>query len=60
MCAKSRALLRGNLQATIEDVKAVAHPVLRHRILTNFTAQAEGVDSDDIIDKLLATIAVKA
>jgi MoxR-like ATPase len=56
LCAKSRALLRGNLQATIEDVRAVAHPVLRHRIVTNFTAQAEGVDSDDIIDKLLASI----
>src|ERR1700712_2582496 len=60
LCAKSRALLRGNLHATIEDVKAIAHPVLRHRIVTNFTAQAEGVDSDDIIDKLLATVSDKA
>jgi MoxR-like ATPase len=59
LCAKSRALLRGNLQATIEDVKAVIHPVLRHRIVTNFTAQAEGVDSDDIIDKLVALISAK-
>jgi MoxR-like ATPase len=59
LCAKSRALLRGNLHATIEDVKAVAHPVLRHRIVTNFTAQAEGVDSDDIIDKLIAGIPTK-
>jgi MoxR-like ATPase len=51
--AKSRALLRGSLQATVEDVRAVALPVLRHRIVTNFTAQAEGVDTDGVIKRLL-------
>ncbi len=54
--AKSRAMLRGNLQATVEDVRAVAHNVLRHRIFTNFTAQAEGIDVDVIIDRLLAHV----
>ena len=54
--AKSRALLRGNLQATIEDVRGVARAVLRHRIYTNFTAQAEGVDADTMIERLLKLI----
>ena len=54
--AKSRAMLRGSLQATIEDVRAVAHGVLRHRIVTNFAAQADGVDSDAVITSLLATV----
>ena len=51
--AKARALLRGNYQATIEDVRAVALPVMRHRVFTNFTAQAEGVEPDEIIRQLL-------
>jgi MoxR-like ATPase len=54
--AKSRALLRGNLQATVEDVRAVARAVLRHRIYTNFTAQAEGVDADEMIVRLLKSV----
>ncbi|MEE3219618.1 MAG: MoxR family ATPase [Planctomycetota bacterium] len=54
--AKARALLRGNLQATADDVRAVAHPVLRHRIITNFTAQAVGKESDDVIDELLKIV----
>ena len=54
--AKSRALLRGSLQATIEDVKAVALPVLRHRIVTNFAAQADGVNSDGVIKELLQIV----
>jgi len=62
--AKSRALLRGNLQATADDVRAVIHPVLRHRLITNYTALADGVESDDIINELLEAIpeapAVKA
>ena len=44
--------------STAEDVKKVAHPVLRHRILTNFSAEAEGVTSDKIIDRLLEEIEV--
>ena len=54
--AKSRALLRGSLQATIDDVKAVALPVLRHRIVTNFAAQADGVNSDGVIKELLQIV----
>lgn len=54
--AKARAALAGRYSPNFEDVRGVAHPVLRHRVLTNFTAEAEGVRSDDIIDKLLAQI----
>ena len=54
--AKSRALLRGQMQATVEDVRAVAHCVMRHRMFTNFTAQAEGIETDQIIDHLLKEI----
>ncbi|MHC4606306.1 MAG: AAA family ATPase [Planctomycetota bacterium] len=54
--AKSRAVLQGRFHATVEDVKAVAHPVLRHRIITNFSAEAEGITTDKIVDKLLEVI----
>jgi MoxR-like ATPase len=55
--AKSRALLQGRLQVSCEDIRAVAHPVLRHRIFTNFNADAEGVKTDDIVDRLLKVVA---
>jgi len=51
--AKARALLYGNTHVSVEDVKALAYPVLRHRILTNFTATSEGVTTDTVIEKLL-------
>ncbi len=51
--AKARAVLSGRPHASFEDVKAVAKPVLRHRILTNFNAEADGITSLNIIDKLL-------
>jgi MoxR-like ATPase len=54
--AKSRALLRGNLQATVEDVRAVAHPVMRHRMVTNYAALADDVDTDRVLDQLLEEI----
>jgi MoxR-like ATPase len=54
--AKTHAALRGNLTPSVDDVKRVARPVLRHRILTNFNAEAEGVKSETIIDRLLETI----
>ena len=54
--AKARAILPGNFHASVEDIIAVAKPVLRHRIAPNFAAQAEGVTSDTIIEKLLETI----
>ena len=51
--AKARAVLHGSYLVRQEDLDAVAHPVLRHRIITNFQAQAEGTDSTVIVDKLL-------
>ncbi|MBX7168436.1 MAG: MoxR family ATPase [Pirellulales bacterium] len=54
--AKARAVLHGRQLVTCEDVQAVAPPVLRHRIMTNFNAEAEGIKSDDIVQKLIAYI----
>ena len=51
--AKTRAILNGRPTPDIEDVKAVAKPVLRHRIVTNFNAEAEGVSTTDIVEKLV-------
>jgi MoxR-like ATPase len=57
LCAKARAVLLGRFAAGIADVRHVALPVLRHRIVTTFHAEAEGVDADRIVDHLLETIA---
>ena len=54
--AKARAVLEGRSYATTEDLRAVAKPVLRHRVITNFNADSTGVTSDDIIDRLLDEI----
>ena len=54
--AKANAAVHGRAHVAVEDVRAVAHPVLRHRIVTNFTAQAEGITSDDLIDRLLTEV----
>ena len=51
--AKAHAALAGRNHVAVEDVRAVAHPVIRHRVVTNFTAHAEGITSDSIIDRLL-------
>jgi len=51
--AKARAALDGRYTPNFDDVKFVCHPVLRHRVITNFTAEADGMDSDKIIDELL-------
>ena len=56
--AKARALLQGRTHVTPDDVKALAVPVLRHRILPNFKAEAEGVDADQVIAKLVETVPV--
>ena len=55
---KARALLQGRSHVTPDDVKALAVPVLRHRILPNFKAEAEGVDADKVVEKLLETVPV--
>ncbi|MFQ5506454.1 MAG: AAA family ATPase [Planctomycetota bacterium] len=54
--AKAKAILAGRFHVSAEDVKAVAHPVLRHRIITNFSAEAEGITTDMIVDRLLEAI----
>ena len=54
--AKARALTSGRYHVSFEDIRALAHPVLRHRILTNFHAQSEGVTSDALIDRLLEAV----
>ena len=54
---KAKAILDGRFYVTIKDVQTVSKPVLRHRILTNFTAESEGVKSLDIVQRLLDTVA---
>ena len=54
--AKARALTSGRYHVTFDDVRSIAHPVLRHRILVNFHAQSEGMTSDTVIDRLLETV----
>ncbi|MGJ8695536.1 MAG: AAA family ATPase [Verrucomicrobiaceae bacterium] len=54
--AKAHAVLKGRMHATTADVAAVSYPVLRHRVLTTFNAEAAGVKSDDIIRRLLEEI----
>jgi MoxR-like ATPase len=55
--AKARALTSGRYHVSFDDIRALAHPVLRHRVLTNFRAESEGVTSDSIIDELLSAVA---
>jgi MoxR-like ATPase len=50
---KARSLLYGRVHVQTEDIQALAYPVLRHRILTNFTAASEGVTPDTVVKKLL-------
>ena len=52
LAGKARALLKGRYHVSTEDIRQVAVPVLRHRIVTNFNAEAEGIKSDTIIKKL--------
>jgi MoxR-like ATPase len=53
---KARAILHGRLHVTTDDIRTVAYPVLRHRIVTTFNADAEGVTTDDIIGKLIKAV----
>ncbi len=55
--AKARALLEGRLVASVEDLVRVAKPVLRHRLVLNYQAEAEGVTADDLIGRLLSAVA---
>jgi MoxR-like ATPase len=54
--AKVRALLQGRSHVTIEDLQALAHPTLRHRILLNYRAEAEGIGVKQVVDRLLEAV----
>jgi MoxR-like ATPase len=54
--AKARAILDGRAGASCDDVASVAAPVLRHRIITNFNAEAQGITSDSVVERLLQSI----
>jgi len=54
--AKTRAALQGRFTPSEEDVRACAVPVMRHRLVTNFNAEAEGVNAMDIVNRLIAEL----
>jgi MoxR-like ATPase len=54
--AKARALTSGRYHVSFDDIRAMAHPVLRHRVLTNFHAQSESVTTDMLVDRLLEAV----
>jgi MoxR-like ATPase len=54
--AKARALTDGRYHVSFDDIRALAHPVLRHRVLTNFRAESEGVTTDTLVDELIKAV----
>jgi MoxR-like ATPase len=56
LAGKARAVLRGRAHVSVDDIQAVARPVLRHRLILNFAAQSEGVGIEDVITRLLETV----
>jgi len=56
LAAKARAILHGRYHATTEDVRAMALPVMRHRVITTFNAEAAGISPDEVVDRLLAEV----
>jgi len=56
LAVRARAVIQGRLAPSIDDVLALAHPLLRHRMALNFAARAEGVTLEQIIDKLAARV----
>jgi MoxR-like ATPase len=58
--AKARALINGRYNVSVEDIQTLAYPVFRHRILTNFTAESEGITSEHIVKRLVETVPVPA
>jgi len=57
---KARALTSGRYHVSFDDIRAVAHPVLRHRVIVNFRAESEGISTDSIVDELLQRVPVPA
>ena len=58
--AKARALLHGRHHVSVKDIQALAKPILRHRVLPNFYAEAEGITADRIVDRLLESVPLPA
>ncbi len=56
--AKARALCSGRYHVSFEDIRSLAHPVMRHRVLTNFRAESEGIHTDTIVDELIQQVPV--
>jgi MoxR-like ATPase len=56
LAAKARAILHGRYHATTEDVRAMALPVMRHRVITTFNAEAAGITADEVVNRLLAEV----
>ena len=57
---KARAVTQGRYHVSFDDIRALAHPVLRHRILLNFHAESEGITSDQVVDQLLEAVPTPA
>jgi len=55
---KARALINGRYHVSVKDIQALAHPILRHRVVTNFYAESERIDSDAIVTRLLESVPV--
>jgi MoxR-like ATPase len=60
LAAKAKAILSGSFHVTPDHVRAVAPPVLRHRIITNFNAEADNITTDDVVEALLREIPVES
>ena len=58
LAARARAVLRGSTSVMPDDIKAVAHDVLRHRLIRSYHAEAEGIDTDSLIEKILGAVAI--
>ena len=58
LAAKARAVLHGRYYVSTDDIRSVAGPVMRHRIITNFNAEAEGLKPDDIVERLIKSVPV--
>jgi MoxR-like ATPase len=56
--SKARALMHGRYHVSVKDVQALAKPILRHRVMTNFYAESERINSDAIIDRLIQSVPV--
>ena len=56
LAAKARALIHGRYHVSLADLRALAHPILRHRIIPNFYAESEKVDSNVLVDRLLDAV----